>query len=103
MQGGANVSAPYKKFGAWLGRTVNTVYQAPSDGLVVAWAIIGQSSFYLKGFTDGSNPPVTELARENSNSGNLDEGTITFPVRKNDYWKVTSTQTTTINWLPLEP
>ncbi len=69
-------------------------YKVGSDGFVIAWQVAQED---LKFFTDGSNPPTTELQ-----GAGADVREIMRPVRKDDYWKITSGQATvTIYWLPI--
>lgn len=81
--------------GAWANKTKDTVYQATSDGFVLA---DGGTDVNISGLTDGSNPPTTE--RAHAYSGNV-MGTqgLTMPVRKGDYWKVTNADH--VYWIPL--
>lgn len=62
--------------GDWETKAIDTVYQAPQDGFVVAEGTI-ETSVY----TDGNNPPTTIRGAS--------QDSITVPVRKGDYWKVT--------------
>lgn len=75
-------------FGSWASKSANTVYQAATDGFVVAYG----TNFDI--LTDGSNPPTTDRFTTNIQSG----GTV--PVRKNDYYKVTA-GATNVFWLPI--
>jgi hypothetical protein len=100
-------------FGIWNDRTgdgvadtvsANTTYQAVTDGVVVAYSTVGQSSGTdtLNGYTDSSTNPTMLVASES----NVGIG-ITFPVRKGDYWKTLYMSgtggTVTVKWLPLIP
>ncbi len=86
----------------------NTVYQASTDGFVVAELIAGHCGQGVEGYTDGSSPPTT--LKVWNGSGYIDTGgaAITLPVKANDYWKVKRKRTDgvcwgTLNmqWLPL--
>jgi len=62
------------------------------DGEVHAllWITSGNGYGYLKGYTDGSNPPTTMRAatlEEEEAPGRI-KRSIRFSVRKGDYWKV---------------
>jgi len=110
MQPGANVSAPYKKLGAWLSRAYNTIYQAVSDGFVIGFHDLGNTDAgALVLDTDGSTPPTTtrtKSATTDSDSYLNMAYNFCAPVRKGDYWEVTKTGTmsnVTIWWIPLEP
>jgi len=76
------------------------VYRAMSDGFVTAWVYMPQSQT-LAIYTDASNPPTTMIGKfvpgEETGTGSL-----TIPIRQNDYWKMTSSSgTPTVYWLPL--
>lgn len=62
------------------------VYKVGSDGFVIAYAV----GAVVAGYTDNSNPPTTQRASGYS---------VTMPVKKDDYWKITITNT--IYWLPI--
>jgi hypothetical protein len=83
---GAKITTPKVKLGNWLvdSFATNTSYQAPSDGTICAYTTINTG---IQGFTDESNPPAFLRASNYVTSGTY--ASITFPVRKNDYWKTT--------------
>ena len=99
--------------GVWDGtRTVNTVYQAATDGFVTCFgfATADMTNAFISGATDGANPPGTTRAqaylhRLDSVPVNVPGCYIMFPVRKGDYWEITTGVTgsiiTTVYWLPL--
>jgi hypothetical protein len=90
--------------GASSNKEVNTVYQAATDGFVLAYGIAYGSGDdnRIDGFSDANNPPTTKIAEVNSNSGNWDIGTLPMIVKKGDYWKVSTVSTgITIRWIPL--
>jgi|GEM_PF-3190050 len=91
-------------FGEWqsVSITKNTVYQASTDGILIVNA---QSTYindkYLYLYTDANNPPTTLRARLGG-SGGSDEGSITCPIKKNHYYKVSGTGSiTNAYWLPI--
>jgi hypothetical protein len=90
-------------FGAWDATKVKTtVYTAATDGFVCALSVTGDPD--LRGYTDSSNPPTTLRAHLGYiDSGTLFGGSIIFPVRKGDYWKVTAASgvTVTVYWFPI--
>ncbi len=94
------VTSPPKRFGAKESKSNNTVYQAATDGFVVARAVV--YSARLVGLTDGSNPPTTEMSAAKDNGGNQAEATVPLFVKKNNYWKITSTGSPVIYWIPLK-
>jgi hypothetical protein len=89
-------------FGTWSTKNKNTIYQAATDGFVIAHGVAYGSgiSAEVKGYTDGNANPTTLVSEFNSNSGNWDSSTITFPVRKGDYWKIITISNVTIHWMP---
>jgi hypothetical protein len=93
-------------FGSWMARAENTVYQAATDGFVIVHGPgTGHGYGYVSGYFDSSNPPVTLRARNGSGYADVGGGaTITMPVKKDHYWKVTRTGNIgamTVYWLPL--
>jgi len=88
-------------------KAFGTVYQASTDGFVTVNLYYNRLSYsFIKGYTDSSNPPTTLVAGD-STAGNYlqDYGSISFPVRKGNYWKVENTGDTPnsyrIQWTPL--
>jgi len=82
-------------FGEWATKVNDTVYLAETDGFVIMKATAIGS--WISGYTDGSNPPTTVII---SNWVDSTQGSrsLMFPVRKDDYWKVTGC--TEALWLP---
>lgn len=76
-------------FGTWTSLSVATVYQAATDGIVVATSNSG-TIVDVSILTDSSNPPTTSrAASENNNPGNAAQQAFAMsPVRKGDYYKV---------------
>lgn len=77
-------------FGAWASKSINTVYQSDTDGAVTVTFNSG-SNWSLDGYTDGSNPPTTR--RGHVEQAGTTAASVTFPVRKGDYYKISSAQT----------
>lgn len=94
-----DVVGTVEMFGAWTSRSANTVYQAATDGFIIAWA----GGAYFKVITDGSSTPTTVRMEAEGNVGNASRPNAMCPVRKGDYWKVegTSGGTPTVWWMPL--
>ena len=83
-------------FGAWVDKSASYGAQvATTDGFVI---VHNQWGYYGIIFTDANADPTTERARDGSNAE-----CIMCPVRKGDYWKVTSGGGTPVSvyWLPL--
>ena len=80
--------------GAWVGKAINTIYQAATDGFVLAYEYsdVNGAVLLLKGYTDSSPTPTTERTMvwgENNPALNTSTSmSIMMPVRKGDYWKV---------------
>jgi len=89
---------------AWASKTIDTVYQASTDGFVVATYQVAGTLGGLLGYTDSSNPPTTQRAANTQYDATYNlNGAITFPVRSGDYWKVTTSgtlNTSQISWVP---
>jgi len=101
------VNGTIKILGAEEVKAFSTIYQAPTDGFVTGNLLYSGTSYSLiKGYTDSSNPPTTLVAGD-STAGSYwqDYGSISFPVRKGNYWKVENLGDTPnsyrIQWTPL--
>jgi hypothetical protein len=85
-------------------RSVGTVYQASTDGFVLAsfpGTVASGTVFTI--LSDGSNPPTTELMRSSTSSGdNATEGGLCLPVKSGNYYKVVNNAGTSPNayWIP---
>jgi hypothetical protein len=78
--------------GAWASKSADTVYQATTDGILIAYAHgTGNSSSYLYAYSDSNNPPVTLRGRSGTESGTTQMyACVVCPVKKSDYYKVTT-------------
>jgi hypothetical protein len=93
-----------KEFGAYdFNYSIGTVYKAPSDGFVVVNVISASgSAFKATLYSDINTDPFTMLA-----SVVWSGGSMTAPIKKGDYWKVTHNNVNvdqlkiTIGWLPV--
>ena len=106
-----DVKGTVKVLGDWATKTLGTVYQAESDGFVVA-TITNSTNGNLQGFTGTSNTPTNppNILRGYAHAATpvaILGGSFTFPVKKGEYWRVaratsdTVTATVTIDWIPL--
>ena len=102
------VKGTMKIFGAWQSRSNNTVYQAETDGFVIASVSSANGTPRVEGYTDASNPPSILRVIDGvwAGGGSTEAGDISLPVLKGDYWKVVITdsgypQTNLIWWMPL--
>jgi len=76
----------------------NTIYQADSDGIVLAWNV---NTTIVNGYTDGATPPTVERQRDGDGDAAGGRGSAaTMPVKSGDYWKVLGA--TTVYWIPLK-
>jgi len=82
-------------------KSAGVVYQALTDGMVTAYVYSPSIQSYITGYTDSSSSPSTivieqEIAQQQSYDS------ITFPVRKGDYYEVTVTAgSPTIYFFPI--
>jgi hypothetical protein len=94
-------------FGDWVSKSKDTVYQAATDGFVTAYTTFTNvAQMTITGFSDANNPPTTVRAIQDIytyevNTDSRYSWTITFPVKKGHYYKVTSTHTVTMQWISL--
>ena len=82
-------------FGDWASKSAETVYQAATDGFVVAYGNANNNGF-LEVYSDSSNPPTTlrgKFGETVHDSGPNYSWTLVIPVRANDYYKVTGSGT----------
>lgn len=92
-------------FGAWGLKSFDTIYQATTDGFVVAYGTAGwQGTIRMIGYTDSSNPPTTARVADQGNASYVGSasGGILMPVRKNDYYQIELISGTgeSVYWLP---
>ena len=84
-------------FGDWdTSKSNNTIYQASTDGFVIMQA--SALGAYIYGYTDSSSSPTTVIIQ---NWVNVEQGarSLMFPVKKDDYWKVTGCSA--VLWIPI--
>lgn len=87
------------QLGTWTTKSVNTVYQAATD-IMVLFSNSAESDIRI--LSDGSNPPTTERARQHASAAT--RSFCCSPVRKNDYYKcekVSGAGTANIQVIPL--
>lgn len=90
---------------SWVSKTKDTVYQAASDGFVLAYGThSGAGSSLMQVLTDASNPPTTARQSVNNILDTLTESLL-CPVKKGDYYKLftstTATFTVVMFWVPM--
>lgn len=100
-------------FGVWNDRTkdgvadtvsFNTVYKAQTDGMVTAYVNYGSGWPTILGYTDSKSSPTTFIVGEGPDDDGGNPQSLTMPVRKSDYWKVTLSGNPGANgvrWLPM--
>jgi len=78
--------------------TNGSSYLAATDGFVVAYSQTAVCT--ITGYTDSANPPTTTVITNGASTAAV--VSITFPVKKGDYWKVVLTVgVPTIKWIPI--
>lgn len=78
------------------------VYKVGSDGHITAHVKPTGGSKYLRGYTDGNNPPTTLINRQEVSFAEIFALGISFPVRKDDYFEITASEgAPAIYWLPI--
>lgn len=94
-----------KGFGAWVDKSASYgAQQATTDGFVIA---VGQiaSVEHIYFYTDSSADPATLRGELYQNGAAFIKGTITCPVKKNDYWKIVvdgaNATIERVYWIPL--
>lgn len=98
------ITANAHAFGAWAVKSASTTSytaQATTDGIVTAFGASSQG--HVDGFTDSNANPTTQktAAVHAGGSYGSHEIGITMPVKKNDYYKVTSTFNVKVEFLPI--
>lgn len=74
--------------GNWQTKSAGTIYQALTDGFVTSFSQDCGASQELSGITDNNASPSTVRIASASSSGIDLILNVSFPVRKNDYWKI---------------
>jgi hypothetical protein len=96
-------------FGARTTKSLNTAYLAATDGIATA-ILTAVDKAYLQGLVGPANPPSTLVVRAHDtylySSPNTLYNGLVLPVRKGEYWKITTTgsggtPTGTVFWLPI--
>lgn len=103
-------------FGAWGSGgpyAVNTIYQAATDGIVMARLSAGSGDrCYIIGKSDSNATPTavrgTAMVQETGSNDRIMMSSATFAVKKDDYWRVDLTDEVStcagqvgIEWIPL--
>jgi hypothetical protein len=103
--GSVNGNVLTAALGSPVSKSINTVYQANTDGFVIAYSNTYGSHGYMNGYADTSSSPSTIRVHQ---EGQADEHPmnlcVTFPVKKGEYWKIVvgeNTTSATITWMPL--
>lgn len=90
--------------GSWVSKSTGTSYLASTDGFVVAWTQTSAAvnPLQLIGYSNSSSPPTTVRVRsEDRTQSDSTAESVTFPVKKGDYYKVTvSGASATMYWIP---
>lgn len=103
-----DIHGTVQAFGAYEEKAFDTLYQATTDGFVVAYcytSVTGHNWAQLKGFTDASSTPTTLIAYDFQYNYDMPAGAgISMPIRKGDYWEVERLGGDVMNrvsWIPL--
>ncbi len=97
---GASVTSPITRLGAWEAKDHNTVYQAATDGFVIAFGhanVSGPLDQLLVG-------PVTMIQRGVvawDGGVNTVSGTISCLIPKGNYWEFADLNIDSVYWLPI--
>lgn len=89
------------EFGAWESKSASTIYQAETDGIIVSYSSASAGSSAITIVSDYFSPPSTVRFQDYSNTANVDQNTAVCPIKKGDYWELSSTKSVTIYWLPI--
>lgn len=89
------------EFGAFTAKAVSGVYQAATDGIVVASMKYASGNLNIEGLSDASTPPTTRRAYLSVAA--TYPGSLCFPVKKGDYYQVVPSQTVTDDWMYFLP
>jgi hypothetical protein len=91
---------------SWVSKTVNTVYQAASDGFMVGHGLAsgGAGSSAIIAYTDASVTPST-IRQVVNGIPDTGRASVCCPVKKGDYYEIASTTTATFTvtcwWVPM--
>lgn len=86
--GGAGAPTWSNLFGSWVQKTINTIYQAATDGIVVAYMQVDNGDDFTL-LTDSAATPTTIRQRLATGSGTTAfSGSMMSPVKKNEYYQV---------------
>jgi len=100
----AYVDAVENSFGSWVDKSSDYgAQQASTDGFVIGITIGGSDREYV-GYSDSSSNPTTVRAYLSTFPDGSEKGSFMFPVKKNDYWKITfsgGSGTLTAYWMPM--
>lgn len=86
---------------SWVAKSVNTDYQAASDGFVIVFGIATTGVWTATCYTDSASTPTTIVAQDAQTIAAYFN--FMFPVKKGDYYRFTQAGTAagTIKWIPL--
>lgn len=94
-----------QKLGDYASKSIGATYQASSDGFVLAYATgQGAGGNDIAGYTDSSASPTTLIVKNLNQAVTGAYVSITMPVKKGNYWKVTTAGpggSTSVYWIPL--
>jgi len=90
-------------FGAYELRSVDTIYQASTDGFVVMYVSYGVNNAQARCLVDSTSPPTTRRTGTGVYGSGGDDDGFTCPVRKGDYWMAQGLSITSavVWWVPM--
>lgn len=99
----ANLNLNGNQLGVWASKSGSTVYQAATDGFIVATFLGSASGSSIEVITDSSSMPTTIRATQDCAQAYSPNGTAMVPVRKGDYWQVNFVNggTPVLFWIPM--
>ena len=89
----------------WAALSMDSIYKAGTNGLVVVKAEPDGPAGRVEGYTDGNNPPTTLRCNDFLQEAYHTHGGFTMPVKKGDYFEVNDDNdnaNVALWWFPLE-
>jgi len=95
--------AALAKLGTDANKSLDTVYQAATDGFIVGDATTNTSTGYIVVLSDAVNPPTTRVGAAYSSSSITIEVGLNTPIKKGHYYKITKAGSATVSPLFFRP
>lgn len=87
------------RFGSAVSKTAGTIYPATTDGILTA--NVSGTNYNVTVLSDSSPAPFSVLGSSNVSGGLNGSTTITFPISKNNYYQVVTSNENLITFTPL--